>query len=139
MICASSTSLRQQHLRRDIGGFGVELLDELGHHLAVGFVFGAFQDEIFPPDQLAAADEEDLHAGFAVGARHGDHIRIHLLGGDHLLLFHHLVDGLDLVAQRGGLLEAQVLGGLLHLLCRRSTTGSVCPSRNWHRSSIIWR
>ena len=41
-------------------------------------ILGPFQDEILAADQLAAADEENLHAGFAIGARHGDHIRIHL-------------------------------------------------------------
>ena len=49
------------------------------------------------------------------GARHGDHIRIDVLGGDHLLVLDHPLDGLDLVAEGGGVLEAQLLGGLFHL------------------------
>ena len=78
-------------------------------HLRVGFVVRAFEDEVLAPDQLAAADEEDLHAGFAVGARHGDHVRIDLVGGDDPLAFDHALDGVDLVADRGGSFEIQAL------------------------------
>ena len=88
-------------------------------HLAVGLVFGAFQDEVLAPDQLAAADEEDLHAGLAVGARHGDHVRIHLVAGDHLLALDHPLDGLDLVAQGGGPLEAAALRRPASISCCR--------------------
>jgi hypothetical protein len=73
--------LREHHLFRDGGGFGVELGDELLHHLGVRRVLRAFEDEVLAPDQFSAADEEDLHAGFAVAARHGEHVRVEVIGG----------------------------------------------------------
>ena len=56
----------QQHLWRHGGGFRIELLDKLADHFIIGCIFRAFQDEILAPDQFAAADEKDLHTGFAV-------------------------------------------------------------------------
>ncbi len=105
----------QHHLAGHGGRLGVELLEELPNHLAVGGLGRALQDEIFTPNQLAAADEENLHAGLAFRAGHGNHIRVDLLAGDHFLLFHHPVNGRNLIAQGGGALKAQVFGGLLHL------------------------
>ena len=60
--------LLQQDAGRHERGLVVELLDERGQQLAVGVRLHAFQYEVFTADQLAAADEEDLHARFA-GAR----------------------------------------------------------------------
>ena len=88
----------------------------LHHFLVSAVIFGAFEDEVFASDQFAAADEEDLHAGFAVCARHGQHIRILVIGGkDDLLSFDDGVDGFQLVAQCGGFLEAHFFGGFFHL------------------------
>ena len=67
---------RQQHFRRNVSRFVVELRQELGHDLSSVFVFRAFQHEILAPDQLALANEEDLHTGIAVGAREGQHVLI---------------------------------------------------------------
>ncbi len=108
----------QQHLVGDVGGIGIELLDELLHDLRVGLVGSTFQDEILATNHLAAADEKDLHAGFAVGAGQGNHIRVHLLARNDALLFHHPVDGPQLVADLGSALEVQVFGGSLHLLAQ---------------------
>ena len=71
--------LRQQHLGWDCRRLVVKLLDKFTQHIRIRQVLSAFQKEVFAPDQLAAADEEDLHAGFAIGARHGDHIRIDVI------------------------------------------------------------
>ena len=107
--------VRQQHLVGDDGGFGVELLDELTHHLVIGDLLGAFQDKVFTPHQLAIADEEDLDAGFVIRPGNGKHVGIGLVTGDDLLFFHHAFDGLNLVAQCGGFFKVQVVCGAGHL------------------------
>ena len=66
--------LRQHNLLRDAGGLRVELLDELGHHLVIGRILCAFQDEVFAPDQFSCANEKNLHASLVVSTRHGDHV-----------------------------------------------------------------
>jgi hypothetical protein len=104
----------QEHLVGHKGGLGVELLDELGQHLAVVFLLGALEDKVLAADQFAGADEKHLHAGFAVGTRHGDHIGVGLIAADDLLALDHPVDGIQLVADGGGLLVLQVLGGVGH-------------------------
>jgi hypothetical protein len=64
----------------DRRGFRIELRDELFHDLGICFVLCPFKDEILASDQFAAADEEDLHAGFPVTARHGKHIGVEIIG-----------------------------------------------------------
>ena len=109
--------LRQHHLLRDIRRLGIELLDELGHHFIIGSILGAFQDKVFPPDQLAAADEEDLDAGLIIGACHGDDIRILVVRRkDHFLPLDNGLHGLQPVAQGRGPLELELLGSFFHLL-----------------------
>ncbi len=58
--------LRQEYLPGDAGRLGIELLNEFFNDLCIRFVRCAFQDEILPSDQLARADEENLHAGLTV-------------------------------------------------------------------------
>src|SRR5690606_5543799 len=79
--------LRQQHLRRHAGSLLVILFDELSHHIHVWAIGGVLHHEEFTPDELAATDEEDLHASFALRARHGDDIRVNIIAGNHLLAF----------------------------------------------------
>ncbi len=110
------------------------MLDELRHNLAVIFAFRAFQYEVFAADQAPVADEEDLHAGFAVTARQGDHVRIQLGIGDDLLAFHHVFEALNLVAQHGGFLVIYCPDSSAICFFRRSRMGSFRPSRNLHRS-----
>ena len=108
---------RQHHLLRNVGRFGVELLDKLLHDFSIAGFFGAFQDEVFPPDEFAAADEEDLHAGFPVRARHGDHIRVQVIGVEHdFLPLDDGLDGLELVTDSGCFFEAQFCRCFLHLV-----------------------
>ena len=109
--------LREHHLLRDTGRLGIELLDELGHHFLIGGVFRSFQNKILAPDQFAAADEENLHAGFVIGACHGDDIRILVIRRkDHLLAFNDGLHGLQPVAQGGGAFKLELLGSLFHFL-----------------------
>src|SRR6185503_18989055 len=58
--------LWKHDLRRDRGGFCVELGHELFQHFSIRLVFSALQDEVFAPDQFAAANEEDLYTGFSI-------------------------------------------------------------------------
>ena len=134
MMRASSISAGSITCLRNAGGFRVELLDELGHDLRVRRVLRALQDEVLAADQFAAADEEDLHAGFAVGARHGQHIRIEVVGGKHDLLS--LDDGLhrlELIAQGAGLLEAHFVRGLLHRGLQARHNGVAAPAQECHQ------
>ena len=77
------------------------------------------QDEVLPPGQLAAPEEEDLRAGLVVGSRQRNHILVAGAGRvDDLLLLKHLLHGLHAVAQGDGALELQLLRGLVHLLAQ---------------------
>ena len=105
----------KQHLGRDIRRLVIKLLEEAGDHIGIWAFGGAFHEEVFPTDQLAAADEEHLHARLAVRAGHGDHIRVDVVAGDNFLFFDHPLDGLNLVAQCGCPLEVQRLGCLAHI------------------------
>ena len=66
--------LWQHQLLGDASCFCVELLDKLRQHLAVGFICGAFQDKVLATNQFTSADEEYLHAGFAIGSRNGNYV-----------------------------------------------------------------
>ena len=63
----------------------------------------------------AAADEEHLHAGLAGGLPGGDHVGVLQAGRVHHVVALHEGQRADAVAHRGGVLEFQRLGGLLHL------------------------
>ena len=108
--------LLEQDAGRHEGRFVVILLDEGRHHLAVLLGADPFQHERLPADQLAAADEEDLHARLA-SARilgKGDDVLVFLLAAHHLLPLDELARGPDLVAQHRRALELQPLSRLLH-------------------------
>ncbi len=110
--------LRQDDFLRYIGGLFVILLDELLNDLGVLFVLGAFEDEIFAPDQAAGADEEDLHTGFVFFTRHGDDVGIHGGDRDDLLAFNDAFDGGQFVPYGGGTFKLQRFCCLFHLRCQ---------------------
>ena len=93
----------------------VELLDEGAEYLAWGVVLCACHDEVVSSDEFSLADEEDFHPGLVVGD--GECDEVEGFGGDveDFLPFVHFFDGLDLVAQAGGLLEFEVFGSMEHL------------------------
>ena len=102
--------LRQHHLLWNGRSLGVELHDELFHHFGIRRILRPFKDEVFPSDQLAAADEENLYTGLTVTARHGKHIRIQIVGReDDLLSLDNGLDGFELVAYCRSFLEAHLL------------------------------
>jgi len=68
--------LREHDLVGNAGCLRVELFEEFFENLGVFFRFSPFEDEVLPSDQLPGADKEHLHAGFALGARHGNHVGI---------------------------------------------------------------
>lgn len=91
------------------------MFDEFLDNFFVRLAHCPFKNEIFASDQFAGADEEHLHAGFAVIAGNRNHIRVNLLVADDLLFFHHPLNGMYLIAQGGCPLKTQFFGGLLHL------------------------
>ncbi len=126
--------LRQHHLFGDVRRFGIELLHEFRHHLGIGGIFRAFEDEVFAPDQLAATDEEDLHAGFSVCASHSQHIRIQIIRPeDHLLPFDDGLNGFQLVTQRGGSFKAHLVCGFLHFVLHACDDLIAVPAEKVHQ------
>ena len=95
----------------------VELADELPHNHLGGVVLGAFHKEMVPADELAPADEENLHPGLAGPLGQGNEVHVAAGVGLHLdlLLLRHLVNALYLVTQRRRALKLQFLRRGLHL------------------------
>ena len=107
---------RQQHLLRHESGLVVKLLYKSGQYPLVVLVGRALQHEIFAPDELAGADEEDLHTRVIGFVREGDDIDVNVLRADDLLLFDDAFNGQQLVAQARCPLVALQPGGGLHLI-----------------------
>ena len=127
-----------QDLRWHVSGLVVELLDERGHHLRLALILGAGQHKVLAPDELAAADEKDLHAGLAILAGKGDEIVVVQVAGDDALPLDNLADGGDLVAHLGGLLEIGAPLPQRTISPRSSSTIRSClPSRKRQARSII--
>ena len=59
---------------------------------------------------------EDLDGGLQIIAVDGNDIGVGVVGEHHRLLLHRLLHRAELVAQRGGALEIEVLGGRLHVV-----------------------
>ncbi len=117
MICASSISLGSITCCGTVAGFSIELGNELLHHLGICRILRPFKDEVFAPDQFAAAYKEDLHAGFPVTARHSQYVRVQVIGcKDDALSFDDGLNGFELVAYCGGFLETHFFGCLMHIL-----------------------
>ena len=110
----------RQHLQHELGR--AQVLHLLGHEAPV-------------PDHPAPAHVEDLHRRLQRVLGDADHVEVLGPLGHHLLGLGRLAGHDDAVAQAGGPLELEVLGGLLHLGSSRSSTGSVSPERKPMRSS----
>ena len=83
----------QEQLRRHAGRFIIELLQEGRQHRGIWRFMRPFHHKILPPDQLAAANEKDLHAGLPIRTRHGDDIRVDIIGRkNHPLAGNDLLD-----------------------------------------------
>ena len=80
--------------------------------------FRALHDEVIVSQDLALAQEDDLHHCVHAVAGHGHHILISAAHGDGFLLLQHLLHGHDAVAQHGCPLKLQLLGGLHHLFAQ---------------------
>ena len=76
--------LGKEYLFGQAGSLLIELLDKFAENLIiVGISVSAVHQEIFPPDHLAAADEEDLDAGLTLRPCDGDHIRVDVFGVEY--------------------------------------------------------
>ena len=106
----------QQNLRRHERRVLVVLFQELrGCRLDPVFAFGAFEEEVLLPDQLAAANEEHLDARPGVVGHNRHHILVAGRGRDDLLPLADGLDSVQRVAQLGRPLELHVVRGGLHL------------------------
>ena len=109
---------RHQDLARDLvrPGAGVQLEQEVVDQL--GGV--ALVDPVGDPAALAAdpaaAHVEDLHGDLERVLRERDHVGVGAVAEHHGLLLERLVQGAEVVAQPGGLLEVQRVGRGVHLL-----------------------
>ena len=77
---------RQQDLVRQERRPVVILLQKRREQRGIRLVLAALQEEMFPSDHLAAADEEDLYADAERRARHADGVLIARARHDVLLL-----------------------------------------------------
>ena len=110
-----------EHAGGNVGGVGVEALDEDADQIAQ--VFGArledfhpLQGEVFSSDQSAAAHHQDLDDGVA-GLRvlgDGDDVFVVVVNADYFLLVDDALGGFDAVAVDGGELEVEAAGGVMH-------------------------
>jgi hypothetical protein len=115
----------------------VELREKLAIELGVALLFaGAVEDEVFLADQLAAAHEEDLHAGLAPRARRRDQIHVDARAPDDLLTFRHAPHGDEPVAQPRGRFVVEPVGRLRHLHIETLDQPVLLPSRKSTTSSI---
>ena len=118
---ASGRQRRHQHLARDgvapvVGADAAveleqEVLDELGRAALVGAVG---HPAALPADP-AAADVEDLHGDLERVLGERDHVGVGAVAQHHRLLLQRLGERTEVVAQPGGLLEVERLGGGVHL------------------------
>ena len=107
---------RQVDLPWDGPGPAVVLLEETGQDLIVGRFSRRIEHEDVAPDQLAVADDEELHGRLIVLPRHPNQIEFGVRERCHLLALHRPLDGADLVAQSGGPLVVDSFRRCGHLL-----------------------
>ena len=72
-----------------MGRLIIELGQELVEHSLIILFIGVFQQEIFPADQFAVTNEENLHTSIAILPRQRHHILVRVGSGDDLLPGHH--------------------------------------------------
>jgi len=115
MMRASSTP-EQQHLGGDCSGLRVKCLTNCSTNLVPLSSSGALQHKVLAPDQLAARTKKSGTQASAVGRAKAMNLRVHLLGGDDFLTFHHPLDGQPAGPRRpAAFSKVQVFGGLEHL------------------------
>ena len=117
IVSGSGGSCGHQDLARDLVGLGAaveleqEVLDQLGG--------AALLDAVGHPAALAAdpaaADVEDLHRHLERVLGERDHVGAGAVAEDDGLLLERLLERAEVVAEPGGLLEVQRLGGGVHL------------------------
>ena len=118
-LCSSSSvgrHLRHQNAPGHLGPVGpVDLGHDLGHELGAGQVLHLLGHEAPVPHHPAPPDPEDLHRRLQRVLGQAHHVEVLGPVRDHLLGLGRLVHGDDAVAQAGGALELEVLGGVQHL------------------------
>ena len=79
--------------------------------LRPGQVLDLVDDEALAPDDPALAHEEDLDRGLELVVGDADHVEVLVAVGHHLLLLDGLAHRREPVAQAGGPLELELVGG----------------------------
>ena len=107
--------MRKQNGFRHRIALCIILLDERGKHLG-RVTLGDVEERVFLILQRAAAvmQHADTRAGLSL--HKGDNIQFRERTRDNMLPGAQLLDGTQTVAQNGGTLELQFLGGFVHLL-----------------------
>ena len=100
--------------KRRRGFVVVELRDEGGEDVGRLVALGMGGEEAAIAVVAAATDEKNLHAALPGFLVQGDDIRIRQAGGVDDIATLDMREAPDSVADRGGALEFQVVGGLLH-------------------------
>ena len=107
---------RHQHLARDrVGVAAVELEEEVLDQLGGAAVVGAVGDPAALAADPAAADVEDLHGHLERVLGQRDHVGVGAVAEHDGLLLQRPGQRAEVVAQPGGLLEVERLGGGVHL------------------------
>src|SRR3989304_6046203 len=93
--CHRQTSQRCSSYRSPpcgAGGGGIVLLKKRGHDRSRTLILGAFQEEVFPPEELAPSNDENLDTALVPLLRKSYGILVFSLGRDDFLplddLFH---------------------------------------------------
>ena len=107
---------RHQHLARDrVVLAAVELEEEVLHQLGRAALVGAVGDPAALAADATAAHVEDLHGDLERVLDERDHVGVGAVAQHHGLLLQRLGERAEVVAEPGGLLEVQRLGGGVHL------------------------
>ena len=94
----------------------VDLLEEALDELGVGGVLAQIDDPAALAAHASAAYMEDLHGSGELVARQGEDVGVGSVGQDDGIALDDLSEGVGVIAQAGGLLELQILGGQAHAL-----------------------